>query len=987
MLKLNNIDFELNALFSFELLKKLLLELAKSQSNLEKEMKKMKISNDKRDKIIIKLKESLGVGDFFDDELSDSQENESNEQESIEEESDNESNEPTENEHQKNESDKQKKGNDDEKNKIKDEKSEINKQKNENEEQKDKKDEQKNENVEEKNNDDAQKSQISESQKNNIEKKDKNKQKEITNSEKTNDNIKKSNDKQNTKDEVIEIENSSQVNQKKDKQNLSSNNKINETPENNENYEKKEDESRNNNQKEDNTQKEQNKNKKSKDKKNKLPTKIEKTQHKSKENKNQEDKTHLPITNNIFNNKDNSINVSPDLIRSIARQAKENKAKIAELTKKLKKETEHLNKNIGDKISENNELIKSDFSSVNKRIDEILENNGDFEKKVEDCMVKCSTFDIYEMFKDSGDGTVDATKVLCKALEEKVFKKFDLVDARYRKEAAENLKNKNYLNSIGPQLDKMKKDISKLFEENVQKGQDIRNVRDDYEKENQEIKNIIENNDNKVMQKIDEINNELNNNLKNKINDIENQINDMKKGGYSNELLGLGFRSNTDQEVMNSLEKKINDLRRKLHDLESSFKLHLENKEIDDIRNELKDYKLILDKKITKDNLKELYNLHLNVMDEIGDLKEHARITYEDLRKINNEISRIFVKLENIEGNILLLQNNSIGGNRNALIDFTKYVEQKKFTDTVKPILKEIEKIYKEIDSLRRDLTDNENEVHSSEKKERVNILESDLNTKINEIKSQIKRFVDKADFHKNIKQLEIQIKTIDINKKSEGDSWLMAKRPIKCFNCASCEANIKNVTPSNEYLAWNKYPQGEKIYRMGQGFSHMLQMMTSEFVKSIGENAENENNTNSVSSRNNLSIGNSFLSPMSTNGGRERSDSFIKINNREQGFDEKYTKRLHQSGKGKVQLPRVLKIKNNVTNKFEEVQLTDDDLKNKSLENKEHFRSPVTPKIMRIVKKDMSNTSRLDDTSNENNDKNKVNNHPITEASDKKLI
>ena len=47
MLKLNDKDFELNALFNYELLKQLLLELAKSQSKLENEMNKMKISNDK----------------------------------------------------------------------------------------------------------------------------------------------------------------------------------------------------------------------------------------------------------------------------------------------------------------------------------------------------------------------------------------------------------------------------------------------------------------------------------------------------------------------------------------------------------------------------------------------------------------------------------------------------------------------------------------------------------------------------------------------------------------------------------------------------------------------------------------------------------------------------------------------------------------------------------------------------------------------------
>ena len=39
------------------------------------------------------------------------------------------------------------------------------------------------------------------------------------------------------------------------------------------------------------------------------------------------------------------------------------------------------------------------------------------------------------MFKDTGDGNVDMSKVLVKALEEKVFKKFELIDLIYKQES------------------------------------------------------------------------------------------------------------------------------------------------------------------------------------------------------------------------------------------------------------------------------------------------------------------------------------------------------------------------------------------------------------------------------------------------------------------------------------------------------------------------------------------------------------------------
>ena len=53
---------------------------------------------------------------------------------------------------------------------------------------------------------------------------------------------------------------------------------------------------------------------------------------------------------------------------------------------------------------------------------------------MEDCSVKCASIDILNIIKDSGDGTVDAAKILFKSLENKCFKKFDLIDARYKQE-------------------------------------------------------------------------------------------------------------------------------------------------------------------------------------------------------------------------------------------------------------------------------------------------------------------------------------------------------------------------------------------------------------------------------------------------------------------------------------------------------------------------------------------------------------------------
>ena len=232
------------------------------------------------------------------------------------------------------------------------------------------------------------------------------------------------------------------------------------------------------------------------------------------------------------------------------------------------------------------------------------------------------------------------------------------------------------------------------------------------------------------------------------------------------------------------------------------------------------------------------------------------------------------------------------------------------------------------------------------------------------------KKYVEKGELSRSIKQLELQIKSLEFdNKKNDAETWLMAKQPVGCFNCASCEANIKNVNPSNEYLPWNKYPQQDKIYRMGKGFSHMLQMMTSEFVKSIG-NAQKESdhehtprnsglNHNFVLDKNTFNkIEKNNLNNLNNNE-RKQSASVLKINNKEQINDEVLKKignyNLYSSkGKGKMQLPRVLKFKKKLKLRNENgVPVSDDEMSRRNdTAVKEGFKDANAPKIMKILKK-----------------------------------
>ena len=736
-----NKEYNLNAVLSFDLLKEVLFKLLISQENLEKEIDIIKDSNKKRDKNFSKLEKLIKDNIGFDEEYS----NENAELDLTEEEREDEENKDlseTQNEktpQKKNISNEEKSPKE-----IKEETNIINETDN-------------NKNIIK---EDRNKTQYDTDNKNiNINSDDiKIKTDDDNNNEKMDDNL---NDNKDKKNEYDVSENKSNIT---NEENIKKDNITNEESNNN---------------------------------------KI-KSERQKKKNKDITHKTEKLINRyNISKQGDftqpSQSQIPPDLIRNMAKQIKDNKKKIADLEKKIKSDikvnSDLIKKDYQKLIKEHHLENQSNIKKINLKIDELLQMKEELEKKMEDCISKCSSIDIYNMFKDSGDGTVDAAKVLVRALEEKVFKKIEFIDTRYKKDAADNLKTKNNVDNLLPNVEQINKNIEKI-NENLEKNNEVcNNIKKESDEQKYEIKNINDDKNN-ILENIDNIKNDILNNINNKIIEIEKKVDDIKKNSSleTTELFKLGLGKNIDDEVIQSIDKKINDLRKKTNDLENTLKL--KNQDMEEIQNEAKNIKVILDKKIERDDLKELYNMHLSDLDEINDLKDHAGVTFDEIRKIKNDITNILQKLDNINGNIVLLQNTRSTGAAPQVINFDKYVDNQKFTDTLKPILKEIEKIYREIESLNRNLSENESNMKNFAKNDRVNRIEDELNAKINELKSHFfKKFVDKVEFLKNIKQIEIQLKSLDIeNKKSVGDSWIMAKKPVGCFNCASCEANIKKT-------------------------------------------------------------------------------------------------------------------------------------------------------------------------------------------------
>ena len=158
-------------------------------------------------------------------------------------------------------------------------------------------------------------------------------------------------------------------------------------------------------------------------------------------------------TNQNFNQGSNNSNQNNNMLNNILFRVQQNERNIVELKKLLNKSQNKRDSNVS-----NNYVV--DTSAT----DELRKKLTDLEKDVENIKVKVQDFNIYDMFKDSGDGNLDASKILISALENKVFKKFELEDEKMKKTDEGVFKNKqdiqNLVNSVNS---------TRLMNENMKK--------------------------------------------------------------------------------------------------------------------------------------------------------------------------------------------------------------------------------------------------------------------------------------------------------------------------------------------------------------------------------------------------------------------------------------------------------------------------------------------------------------------------------------
>ena len=299
----------------------------------------------------------------------------------------------------------------------------------------------------------------------------------------------------------------------------------------------------------------------------------------------------------------------------------------------------------------------------------------------------------------------------------------------------------------------------------------------------------------------------------------------------------------------------LNDFMQKLLQLENKFEDFSSSNKLDELSEKIKNLEENkLDKKDFEDYKELNKDLDTRIQknsDDINEINQNIEKINQQINNINNENKHS--KRKNNEQDKTDSEQKSLDIS-NLDLYFEKYVLKSNYEDFLKVNKEKINKIMDELDNINNQIKEIKNILQNKANNEELSELREFLTNKLEEIINEsTKKFSDKEDTSKYLKYLEEQIKNLYTSLKSKTDShlpenWLLATKPITGFSCAACESYIGDLkTEKERYIPWNKLPTkegGEKLYRMGNGFSKMLSMLNFDNTGNVflNPNAESYN-------------------------------------------------------------------------------------------------------------------------------------------------
>ena len=506
---------------------------------------------------------------------------------------------------------------------------------------------------------------------------------------------------------------------------------------------------------------------------------------------------------------------------------------------------------------------------------------------------KLKDFNIFELFKsdDNDEEDNDKKNNLIEKLE-KLTSNIKLTNEKMAKvdetnfksvKETQNLKNAQEMNTRNISLNK------KTLEELLSKANEIE------KKLNKEPSNYDKN--------IIITNNQLS---KNKTSDSKEKnkfTNKSKKDNLNDQNLDIINSEFKDKllETNKDLEKKIREINKKINELDKIIKKYSTLDNYYEIKSEISIIKKEFNKYATNSDFKAIFNKSEENEKEIKTIKakyEDLEINLDlkdDIKSLKKKVELFHNSIENLETSEKNLKNKieiEIKEKEALSENLKNFLEKKIFESFKTQLTKELSNINVNFIHTRKLLDEIIEAMKEKASYQDLKILEKNLDTKFDNIQvTSYKKFSDKSDTIKNFKYLETQIKTIfEILQKraGENDGWLIAKKPLNLNLCASCESYLGDLKDNNPYIPWNKYPlrdPNDKLYRLGNGYSKILQMLNieendkknissaglgmnlkDEFGNIIKKNEKNENGDLNNDLTNNIifnkTAGNLFKSP-----------------------------------------------------------------------------------------------------------------------------
>ena len=485
------------------------------------------------------------------------------------------------------------------------------------------------------------------------------------------------------------------------------------------------------------------------------------------------------------------------------------------------------------------------LSQFGERMDDIESKLDDFEKRINDINTNTNTpqqeMNMADLLKANDiTGDIDGeenNKVvinLITKLESRMNNKMKMNDERLSKMEQNNYKSQKEIQNIKNAQDLNKRNINMLKQSNenmitnmkmleskiINKGAEIEQR---FELEQKETKIIKKENTKEIKEKEN-------------ASILESPKKDEKerKDSYISES------RKTEPQFDLENNEKIKEIISKLSDLETSVKkipnqLGIEQIKLDvnTVKSAIRNFALINDLKESKEKEEDIQK-QLNFLKEQFEDFISNNADHEDLQNVKRKMELLNSKAHELEENYQLLSNrlNIDNKNKTSVTSTDKYLETIIFDNFKSQIIKEFSSVNDNFTHLRR-LVDNILESLKNKPSYRdIKALEEEIMLKYEELKvASNKKFAERIETTKNFKYLDTQIKNIlqiYIKKEKRSENWILAKKPITNL-CASCEAYIGELKDNNSYQPWNKYPlkdPNDKVYRLGNGFSKMLQMV-----------------------------------------------------------------------------------------------------------------------------------------------------------------